>query len=406
MMITLLKSTIRMRPFSLKAGLFLTLGLALVSAGAVLAQTQLPGSRLTSDPGNDLRPVWSPDGSLIAYFTDHEGSHDIWVMDADGGNKKQLTEGPSDDRRPSWSPDGKWLTFDSDRMGTRDIWIMPAEGGDPIQVTEDPSNDNFPSWSPDGTRIAYFAYQGGQLNILVVDISGLLDGGSLPEPNQITSIVADENNGQCTFACHTPAWSPDSQQIAYTGSNHSEIFLIAADGGDEHEIHFEEAHMHFPTWTPDGRLLLLSEHNNEDNEPVNDVWIADADGSNASILYPNIPHGGPFYWNPGAADMIAFHSPRSGNFDIYLTSLTDTETVFAPSEEETVDDPVESEPPTVVAQVEPEPTSTEVEQVIETPQAVLEKPDLTPLRTAILWGAGIFFLSGISAIIYLLRKSK
>jgi dipeptidyl aminopeptidase/acylaminoacyl peptidase len=285
------------------------------------AQSMLPGKQLTSDAANDLRPFWSPDGSQIAFFSNRTGTYKIWVMNADGSSQRQLTQGPSDDRQPSWSPDGRWIVFDSDRSGAREIWMVSVDGGEPIQVTHDSTLDNFPSWSPDGKYIAYYGYRDGKLDLWVVDVHNLLQGGQASQPRRVTDTIADENKGQCTFACHTPAWSPDSHQIAYDRNNNTEVWVVGMNGSSPHQVIAQGPREHFPWWIADGRLLLLSERITGKNETVNDVWSIGSDGNNPTLLYSDIPNGGPLYWDPVDESEVAFHSPRTGNFDIFTTRL-------------------------------------------------------------------------------------
>jgi dipeptidyl aminopeptidase/acylaminoacyl peptidase len=301
--------------------LLLFTGAVLILTQAAHAQSTLPGKELTTDAANDLRPFWSPDGKQIVFFSNRAGTYDIWIMNADGSSQRQLTQGPADDRRPSWSPDGKWIVYDSDRSGERDIWVLSPDGGEPIQVTHDSAEDSFPSWSPDGQHIAYYRYQGGKLDLWLLDVRDLLQGGQASQPRRVTDTIADEQKGQCTFACHTPAWSPDSGQIAYARNNHSEVWVIGMDGSSPHQVVAQGPHEHFPWWTADGHLLILSERVTGNNETVNDVWSVGSDGSNPTLIYSDIPNGGPFYWDPADAAEIAFHSPRTGNFDIFTTRL-------------------------------------------------------------------------------------
>lgn len=293
--------------------LLLAVLLTLSIVGAAVAQDILPGLRLTTDPANDLRPAWSPDGTRIAFFSNRSGNNEIWLMNADGSDQRQLTNDPADDRRPAWSPDGASIAFDSDRAGSRDIWIMDADGGNPSQLTSDPGHETFPAWSPDGTQIAYYSFADGVSNLWLIDAGG-------QNPRQVTTGLADEKKNQCTFACHVPAWSPDGTQIAYQAMNHTEVWVVGVNGSDQHSLMGGDAHSHFPWWTPDGRLLYLVERTNDRQEPVNDIWVVDADGENPSLLFADIPHGGPFEFKPDVAT-IAFHSPRAGNFDIYTTVL-------------------------------------------------------------------------------------
>lgn len=381
--------------------LLLALILALSVAGLAAAQAQLPGIRLTRGPANNLRPSWSPDGSQIAYFSNESGSNDIWAMNADGSNQRQLTNDPADDRRPAWSPDGKYLAFDSDRAGSRDVWIMDAEGGNLRQLTSGPGEESFPGWSPDGTQIAYFTFSDGVLGLWALDVDG-------KNPRQVVDTVADQEQKQCTFACHKPAWSPDSSQIAYPQMNHTEIWVVGADGGNAQPLAHEDdghEHKHFPQWLPDGRLLYLTEYTNDRQEPVNDVWVADADGDNAALLFAGIPHGGPLEFKPDDDATIAFHSPRAGNFDIYTTVLG--EEAPAPAERAR---PTEAVPAEVTAVSAPEPTGQAEAAPAPEPTAVAG-PTATrsaglpgrPLAAAVL--AALALGSGL-LIIYLARRGR
>ena len=343
----------------LKPRRLILLGCALLFASAILiitqvarAQSLLPGKQLTTDTANDLRPFWSPDGKQIVFFSDRTGSYNIWIMNADGSSQRPLTQGPGDDRRPSWSPDGKWIAFDSERSGEENIWVVSASGGDPIQVTHNTDIENFPSWSPDGKHIAYYGYQDGKLDLWVIDVQNVLQGGQASKPRQVTDTIADENKGQCTFACHTPAWSPDSQQIAYTRDNNAQVWVVGMNGNSPHQVVAQGPREHFPWWIANDRLLVLSERITGKNETVNDVWSVGSDGSNPILLYSAIPNGGPLYWDPVDASEIAFHSPRTGNFDIFTTRLGETNASTAP----------------VPTAVQPSPVPT---QIVQSPQAPL-----------------------------------
>jgi len=129
--------------------------------------------RLTSAPGTESDPFFSPDGSMIAFSGEYDGNFDVFVMPAAGGEPKRLTAHPAPDRTVGWTPDGKSVIFSSTMLSPTDyprLFSVPVTGGVPNALP-------FPagveaSMSPDGKRIAYVPipkwqqawkrYRGGQ----------------------------------------------------------------------------------------------------------------------------------------------------------------------------------------------------------------------------------------------------
>ncbi len=108
--------------------------------------------RLTDSPENDFLPVVSPDGESIAY---KHGDRYLWLMDADGGNKRQVLP-DADVLHASWSPDGQWIALSRTTMGHKeDIFILPSDGGEAINVSEHPNDDFQPRWTEDGKRLSF-----------------------------------------------------------------------------------------------------------------------------------------------------------------------------------------------------------------------------------------------------------
>jgi TolB protein len=83
--------------------------------------------QLSFDETEDGRPVWSPDGSQLAFSSRRDGNLDLWLINADGTNLRRLTSHPADDRYPAWSPDGAKIAFASDRAGSSDIWVLALQ---------------------------------------------------------------------------------------------------------------------------------------------------------------------------------------------------------------------------------------------------------------------------------------
>jgi len=100
---------------------------------------------LTDYTGTEYDPVWSPDGQMIAFVANHTGNDEIWLMNQDGGNQRQLTYNDWPwDKHPSFSPDGQQIVFYSNRTGARQIWIMNSDGAKQTNI----SNNNAEEWDP------------------------------------------------------------------------------------------------------------------------------------------------------------------------------------------------------------------------------------------------------------------
>jgi WD40 repeat protein len=95
----------------------------------------------------DSGPAWSPDGKEIAFESDLDGDMDIYIMNADGTNVRQITHNTIWDEGPAWSPDGRQLAFSSGADNLHlDIWTMNRDGTNLKQLTTYPGRDESPDW--------------------------------------------------------------------------------------------------------------------------------------------------------------------------------------------------------------------------------------------------------------------
>lgn len=155
--------------------------------------------RLTEHPERDEQPAWSPDGGTIAFLSHRDGDVAVWLMDADGGNKRKLVLG----REPAWSPDGQRIAFTSGQYeGNDEIYVVDADGSNLRRLTTDPHYDWHAAWSPDGRRLAFNSERFGGEELMLAD-------------------VRSGSQVRVTVATHTfeqdPAWSPDGRALAYQG---------------------------------------------------------------------------------------------------------------------------------------------------------------------------------------------
>ena len=132
-------------------------------------------SRLTDNPGYDAEPIISSDGKRIVFGSQRDGDFDVYIMDADGSNQKRLTDRVGYDGGPWFSPDGSQIAWRAwypqtdaekaqwaENMANNyiqstplDIWVMQADGSDKRRLTDNGATNWAPSWHPDGKRIVF-----------------------------------------------------------------------------------------------------------------------------------------------------------------------------------------------------------------------------------------------------------
>jgi Tol biopolymer transport system component len=160
--------------------------------------------RLTRFPGIDFDPAWSPDGTQIAFWRALRRArrtvHQVFAIDADGTNLRQLTWGASSDA-PSWSPDGSKIAFTRTARARGDIWTMRADGTGQQRVTGGVPHDDDSVWAPDGSAIAFSSDRNeGTPNLYIV---------SLRTPRRVVRVTKLVDSGyREAEGAVTPAWQP------------------------------------------------------------------------------------------------------------------------------------------------------------------------------------------------------
>jgi TolB protein len=170
--------------------------------------------------------VWSPDGKKIAFVSYRDENYEIYVMDADGKNQRNLTKNPATDMHPSWSPDGQRIVFRSICAGHQEIYAMDADGSNRERLTEhvalDRSAEWSPAWSPDGRKIAFCSNRDRRGTEIY-----------LMDPDGKNQERVSENRKLSEPAQWSPSWSPDAQQIVFVSHwrGISDICIMDVDGG-------------------------------------------------------------------------------------------------------------------------------------------------------------------------------
>ncbi len=137
--------------------------MAFASGGDIWAAPASGGEAhlLITDPADESRPLYSPDGTRLAFISTRTGAGDIYVLTLATGQLQRITYSDAPDNLDAWSHDGKWLYFTSsanDVAGQGDIFRVASTGGTPLEVSRERYLNEFESApSPDGTQVALMA---------------------------------------------------------------------------------------------------------------------------------------------------------------------------------------------------------------------------------------------------------
>ena len=157
---------------------------------------------------------WSPDGKTLTFtgqrIIDGKQDFDIYSIPVTGGDEKRLTTAPGLDDGPEYSPGGDWIYFNSERSGHMQIWRMKPDGSNQEQFVTSDTNDWFPHISPDGKWMVYVSYAPGVTGHppnkdVQLQVMSLAD--------KKTKVLATLFGGQGTM--NVPSWSPDSTRVAF-----------------------------------------------------------------------------------------------------------------------------------------------------------------------------------------------
>ncbi len=286
--------------------------------------------QLTSGPGIESSPAFSPDGTRIAYRVLEGGTDSVVVMDAGGGSTTTLASSPASvlycpRGGLTWSPDGQSLIFPTIPMcdGRFELFIVSTDGSSPATRLLAPDLEGlYADWSPDGSRLAFQGRDAsGDIGYYVVDASpgDVLRGGLqarriLPGPDSDGLATADW-------------WSPDGTQLALV-SDKGDIVVVNPDGSEARMV----AETAFnPAWSPDGRRLAFhrtvdpSEYFQE-RPCTARAWVVDADGANERRLDPLVEGcAPPPAWSPDGtrlAGLLIIATPDDPNLGFHYGVMT------------------------------------------------------------------------------------
>ena len=185
--------------------------------------------------GSNSAPAWSPDGRRLAVVLSKDGNSQIYVVNADGTGVQRLTQSAGIDTEPRYSPDGGSIYFTSDRGGSPQIYRMGANGGDAQRITFEGSYNVSPRPSSDGKSLAFVSRRDGRFQLAVMDLA-----------SKQVQILTDSHKDE------SPSFAPNSRMvlIATEIGGRGVLSAVSTDGRIKQRLSIAAGDVREPAWGP------------------------------------------------------------------------------------------------------------------------------------------------------------
>ncbi len=276
-----------------------TQGFTIITGSSVIL------TQLTTNPGTDWMPHWSPDGTRIVYISspqvvDHQSNEtqDIYTVSVDGGTPIRLTDNTGVyGYGVEYSPDGNKIlystTMQSQNLG---IWYMPSTGGTPAKIYDSASNDYHASWSPDGTQIVFYSEQTDPQALWTVSIDG----------QWLRRLTHD-------YADYVPDWGPSYNIVVHSTyrTGNQDLWRISALDGEATQLTDTPYKEYQASYSPDGEWIAFG----SDRSGSHGLWVMPASGGEPILIIDNIGHGARPSWSPDGRKIVFERSLSGGTYD-------------------------------------------------------------------------------------------
>ena len=263
-------------------------------------------------------PLVGGGANQIVFISDRTNVFQLWIMNSNGTEQKQLTTLDEGACQPNWSPDGRKIAFISPckekqlTYKTSMIYIYSMEDGSIEEMPDTVIGDYDPAWSPDGTRIAFSSYRNNVSHVFVY------------------SYLSDtiEELSDTRFSDMQPVWHPDGKQIAIVRKVYfPHIWIISATGMTQYQFSISgNFYDYWPNWSLDGENILYTRSQDEPDIP----WLVSQEYEDrGTATATKIPNKYNYSERPSLegryspdGNWIVYESwPDGSNHDIYIMDI-------------------------------------------------------------------------------------
>ena len=198
--------------------------------------------QVTSNGAINISPEWSPDATRLLFTTYIHNKPDLWLWDLSRGQGWPISARVGLNVAGRFSPDGRRIAAALSFQGLPKIYEITTEGSIIKRLTDGRGNDISPTWSPDGSNIAYVSDQAGSPQIYVVAANG-------GQPKRVTFQSLYNTD---------PDWSPRGDYIAFSAriDGRFQVCTMKIDGSD-FRVLTDKGLNQDPAWSPDGRMITF-----------------------------------------------------------------------------------------------------------------------------------------------------
>ncbi len=202
--------------------------------------------QVTNERSLVISPEWSPSGRKLAFTSYKSRNPNLIVVSLESKKEKTIANFPGLNANPSWSPDGKKIAFTSSKDGNPEIYLIDTKRNI-RRLTHFSGIDTSPTWSPDGKKIAFTSDRSGTPQIYIMDAK--------KGDNKMIKRVSFSGRYN-----DVPAWSPKEDKIAYSSLRNNRFEIVILDLTSVKEVPMAESgySKESPAWSPNGRFIAFS----------------------------------------------------------------------------------------------------------------------------------------------------